>query len=42
MYLFRSPPADVGGTGENKRVIHWDNLRPCDINHYSDYTDIER
>ena len=35
------PAYDVGGTGENKRVVHWDNLRPCDINHYSDYTDIE-
>ena len=22
-------------------MVHCDNLRPCDINHYSDYTDIE-
>ena len=35
------PAYDAGGTGDNKLVIHWDNLSPCDINHYSDYTDIE-
>ena len=35
------PAYDAGGTGENKRVIHWENLRPCDINHCSDYTDME-
>ena len=32
---------DTGGTSENKRTIHWDNLRSCDINHYRDYTDVE-
>ena len=35
------PAYDIGGTGENKRGVHWDNLRPCDINHYTDYTDVE-
>ena len=27
-----------GGNSGNKRVIHWDKLRPCDINHYRVYT----
>ena len=35
------PAYGTGGTSENKRAIHWDNLRPCDINHYRDYTDLE-
>ena len=35
------PAYGTGGTNENKRAIHWDNLRPCDINHYRDYTDLE-
>ena len=35
------PEYDTGGTNENKRVIHWDNLRPCDINHYRDCTELE-
>ena len=35
------PEYDTGGTNENKRVIHWDKLRPCDINHYRDCTKLE-
>ena len=35
------PEYDTGGTNENKRVIHWDKLRPCDINHYRDCTELE-
>ena len=38
------PAYGTGGTltSESKRVIQWDNLRPCGINHYRDYTDLER
>ena len=35
------PAYGTESTSENKRAIHWDNLRPCDINHYRDYTDLE-
>ena len=35
------PAYGTGSTSENKRAIHWDSLRPCDINNYTDYTELE-
>ena len=35
------PAYGTGSTSENKRAIHWDSLRPCDINNYTDYTKLE-